>query len=43
MRGEVRMRGWKRAHAFNWELIFKIFSCVLGFMAVGALLIYAAM
>lgn len=35
------MGGWKRrAHAFNWELTFKISSLILGFMAVGALLIY---
>jgi len=37
---EIRMRRWKRAHAFNWELMFKISSLILGFMALGALLIY---
>jgi len=37
---EVRMRGWKRVHVFNWELMFTISSLVLAFMAVGALLIY---
>jgi hypothetical protein len=36
----IRMRRWKRAHAFNWELMFKISSLILGFMALGALLIY---
>jgi hypothetical protein len=34
------MRRWKRARVFNWELMFKISSLVLGFMALGALLIY---
>jgi len=34
------MRGWKRVHVFNWELMFTISSLVLAFMAVGALLIY---
>ncbi len=34
------MRRWKRAHVFNWELMFGISFLILGFMAVGALLIY---
>jgi len=34
------MGRWKRARVFNWELLFKISSLILGFMAVGALLIY---
>jgi hypothetical protein len=37
---EIRMRRWKRAQVFNWELMFKISSLILGFMALGALLIY---
>jgi hypothetical protein len=31
---------WKRARVFNWELAFWIFSLVLAFMAMGALLAY---
>jgi hypothetical protein len=34
------MSGWKRARVFNWELMFEISALILGFMAVGALLIY---
>jgi hypothetical protein len=34
------MSGWKRARVFDWELMLKISSLILGFMAVGALLIY---
>jgi hypothetical protein len=34
------MRRWKRAHVFNWELMFTISSLILGFMAIGVLLIY---
>src|SRR5882672_214865 len=37
---EIGMRRWKRAHAFNWDLMLKISSLILGFMALGALLIY---
>jgi hypothetical protein len=36
------MGDWKRAHVFNWELMFGISSLILAFMAVGALLVYAS-
>lgn len=36
------MGGWKRAHAFNWELMFGISSLILVFMAAGAPLVYAS-
>jgi hypothetical protein len=34
------MRRWKRTHVFSWELMFKISSLILAFMAVGALQVY---
>jgi hypothetical protein len=31
---------WKRATAFNWELVFWISCLILAFLTIGALLAY---
>jgi hypothetical protein len=37
---EVWMSGWKRERRFNSDLTIKIFVLILGFMILGALLVY---
>jgi len=39
-KGEVSMGVWKRAPAFNWELMFWISCLIMAFLGTGALLAY---